>query len=164
MATYNFFSFLDTICVNFTTKKIIYGKRQFGNPEEEKSKEQEMYHAMAKRLLDDIEHVSQNADSAPYGLGYCLIVEYKVELVSVTVSSLRITVRCSTQEILEHLWTDYCSGHLNYLAETLLVTDEMKAEFDVKAIELNTTILEEEYLACKHFLSETTGLFIMEIN
>ena len=132
--------------------------QEFKNPDEEKRKEQEMYHAMAKRLLNDIEHVSQNAINAPPGLGYRLIVEYKVELVSLTVSSLRITVRCSTQEILEHLWTDYCSGHLNNLAETLLVTDEIKAQFDVKAMELNTTILEEEYLACKHFLLETTGL------
>ena len=132
--------------------------QEFKNPDEEKRKEQEMYRAMGKKLMDDIKHVYQNAVSAPPGLGYRLIVEYKVELVSLTFSSLRITVRCSTQEILEHFWTDYCSGHLNYLAETLLVTDEIKAQFDVKAIELNTTILEEEYLACKHFLLETTGL------
>nr|XP_058946237.1 uncharacterized protein LOC131774239 [Pocillopora verrucosa] len=63
--------------------------------------------------------------------------------------SLRIVVECKTLEILEHLWDDYSSGHLNEVAEERLLTDEIKKKYDVESIELETTITMEDYLACK---------------
>lgn len=66
--------------------------------------------------------------------------------------SLRITVECRTVEILDRLWEEYCSGHLNAVAEERLLTDFIKKRFDVVSVKLKTTILEEDYFACKRFL------------
>ena len=63
--------------------------------------------------------------------------------------SLRIVVECRTMEILERLWDDYSSGHLNEVAEERLLTDEIKEKYEVESIELETTIIMEDYLACK---------------
>lgn len=70
------------------------------------------------------------------------------------VGSLRITVECRTLEILERLWEDYWSGNLNAVAEECLLTDDIKREFHVESVKLKTTILEEDYLACKLFLKD----------
>ncbi|KAL9973742.1 hypothetical protein ACROYT_G020236 [Oculina patagonica] len=74
--------------------------------------------------------------------------------VSYHLSSIKITVKCGTLEILERLWDDYRSGHLNKVAEECLVTEKVKDELDMETITLTTTILEEEYLACKLSLTE----------
>ena len=73
--------------------------------------------------------------------------------------SLHITVECSTLEILEGLWDDYCSGHLNAEAEERLLTDDIKRQFDVESVKLETTILEKDYLACKLFLLNKSSEF-----
>lgn len=70
--------------------------------------------------------------------------------------SLRLTVECSTLRILERLWEDYCSGHLNTVAEERLLTDDIKRRFEVESVQLETTILKEDYLACKLFLLGTS--------
>ena len=71
--------------------------------------------------------------------------------------SLRIAVKCPTLESLEHLWQGYRSGHLNRVAEELLVTDDIKRRFDVESIKLKTTVSEADYLACKEYLSNRPG-------
>lgn len=71
--------------------------------------------------------------------------------------SLRIAVKCLTVESLEHLWQDYHSGHLNRVAEELLVTDDIKKRYDVESIKLKTSISEADYLACKEYLSNRPG-------
>ncbi|XP_078368375.1 uncharacterized protein LOC144652233 isoform X3 [Oculina patagonica] len=68
--------------------------------------------------------------------------------------SLRIIVECSTLEVLERLWKDYRSGNLNTVAEKCLLTDDIKWWFDVESVQLKTIILEEDYLACKLFLTD----------
>ena len=75
-------------------------------------------------------------------------------------SSIKVTVKCRTLEILERLWDDYCSGRLNAEAERCLITDNVKEELGMETIELATTILEEDYLACKSSLMETAGAFL----
>ena len=75
-------------------------------------------------------------------------------------SSIKITVNCRTQEILEMLWNDYKTGHLNKVAEECLITDKMKEELDMETIKLTTTILEEDYSACKLSLMEISGTFL----
>lgn len=67
--------------------------------------------------------------------------------------SLRITVECPTLEILDQLWEDYSSGNLNAVVEEYLLTDDIKRRFHVESVRLNTTILDEDYLACKQFLT-----------
>lgn len=71
--------------------------------------------------------------------------------------SLIITVECRTLEILERLWEDYCSGHLNAVVEECLVTDDIQRRFDVEFVKLKTTILEDDYVKCKLSLVDITG-------
>ncbi|XP_078371471.1 uncharacterized protein LOC144655131 [Oculina patagonica] len=68
--------------------------------------------------------------------------------------SIKITVKCGTLEILERLCDDYRSGHLNKVAEECLITEKVKDELDMETITLMTTILKEDYLACKLSLME----------
>jgi len=68
-------------------------------------------------------------------------------------NSLRLAVTCNSLEGLERLWEDYRSGRLNVIAEKYLLTNEIKRRFHVESINLATTILEEDYLACKEILS-----------
>ncbi|KAJ7339380.1 hypothetical protein OS493_005775 [Desmophyllum pertusum] len=88
-------------------------------------------------------------DEIPLSLRYYL--EGVLDLITKQAGegSLRITVECRTSEILENLWEDYCSGHLNAVAEECLLTDDIKRRYDVESVKLETTILEEDYLACK---------------
>ena len=74
-------------------------------------------------------------------------------------SSIKITVICRTLEILERLWDEYCSGRLNAEAEKCLISENVKEELGMETIKLATTILEEDYLACKFSLMETAGAF-----
>lgn len=64
-----------------------------------------------------------------------------------------IAVTCNNLEGLERLWEDYRSGHLNAIAEEYLVTDDIKERFHVESVNLVATIQEEDYVACKEFLS-----------
>ncbi|XP_068687495.1 serine/threonine-protein phosphatase 6 regulatory ankyrin repeat subunit B-like [Montipora foliosa] len=82
---------------------------------------------------------------------------YEVSLMAVNMGSLEIIVECPTLRSLEHLWKDYLSGHLNKVAERYLVTDEMKKKVGLETINLKTTIDEENYLACRKFLTKMPG-------
>lgn len=72
-------------------------------------------------------------------------------------NSLRIAVECHNLDSLERLWEDYRSGRLNAIAENCLVTEDIKRKFHVESVNLTTTILENDYLACKEFLSNKQG-------
>ncbi|KAM7440847.1 hypothetical protein ABFA07_010016 [Porites harrisoni] len=72
--------------------------------------------------------------------------------------SVIITVQCPTLESLESLWNDYQSGHLNDIAETFLVTDELKRKLGMQNIRLKTIIEEENYLICKKAFMEISGV------
>ena len=74
-------------------------------------------------------------------------------------SSIKVTVKCRTLEILEGLWNDYCSGRLNAVAEKCFITEKVKDELGMETIQLATTLLEEDYLACKLSLLEVSGAF-----
>ena len=72
-------------------------------------------------------------------------------------NSLQVAVECENPEILEQLWRDYRSGYLNVVAEKCLLTDNIKSRFHLTTVKLKTTILEEDYLACKDFLLNNAG-------
>ena len=78
-------------------------------------------------------------------------------IVATCEGSLIITVECCTLEILERLWEDYCSGHLNVVVEECLVTDDIRRRFDVEFVKLKTTIMEDDYVQCKLSLMDITG-------
>ena len=74
-------------------------------------------------------------------------------------SSIKTTVKCSSLEILEGLWEDYRSGRLNAEAEECLITDKVKDELGMETIKLATTMLEEDYFACKLSFMAISGTF-----
>ena len=65
------------------------------------------------------------------------------------VGRLLITVTCSSLQILEGLWEDYCSDHLNEVAEQKLVTAQVLEKLHLREVKLKTTIAKEEYQKCK---------------
>ena len=110
------------------------------------------------------EHLEGNRQSAPAeSYIWKVVLEYfnefleylKVRLgvgvVSYRVGSLLVTVACSSSQIFERLWEDYCSGHLNNVAQQKLVTPDVLEKLGLKELKLKTTIAEEEYKKCKEF-------------
>ena len=83
----------------------------------------------------------------------------KVWIVDTRSGSLIITVECSSLEILEGLWEDYCTGYFNEMAQKYLVTEEILEELGLTEVKLTTTILEEEYRACREHLLQYSGEF-----
>ena len=98
-----------------------------------------------------VERHAAQIPSEEYGksLYYYLKGAHDLMIREVGEGSLRIVVECRTVEILERLWDDYSSGHLNEVAEERLLTDEIKEKYEVESIELETTIIMEDYQACK---------------
>ncbi len=88
-----------------------------------------------------------------------LVGHYHLRIESFEKGCIKITVKCRTLEILERLWDDYRSGHLNAVAEECLITEKVKNKLDMETITLTTTILEEDYIACKWSLMEISGTF-----
>ena len=72
--------------------------------------------------------------------------------------SLIIIFNCQSLQSLEHLWSDYLSGHLDKMAEQYLVTNEMKEKLNMETIRLKTTIEEENYLQCRKVLMERSSV------
>ena len=75
--------------------------------------------------------------------------EKRLAVEAMKVSSLHITVRCRSLEILEDLWRDYTSGALNEAVQRYLVTDEVLDLYNLRELKLSTKIDEEEYRRCK---------------
>ena len=96
-------------------------------------------------------------ENFPLSLHYYLNGVLDVIVREAIEGSLHITVECSTLDILERLWEDYCCGHLNAVHEERLLTEDIKKRYDVESGKLETTILENDYLACKMFLTDISG-------
>ena len=86
-----------------------------------------------------------------------LVEKLRLKIKDVRISSLHITVRCTSLEILENLWHDYTSGALNKAAQRYLVTDEVLDLYNLRELKLLTNIDEEEYRRCKAQLTEIEG-------
>ena len=85
----------------------------------------------------------------------------KALIVDVTTGSLIITTECSSLAILDELWKAYCIGYLNEMAQ-FLVTLDVLTRFGLTAVKLVTTIVEEEYEACREvFLKQGAGGYIL---
>ena len=73
----------------------------------------------------------------------------------VTVRSLLITVKCRSLLVLEQLWTDYISGHLNEMVQKCLVTEDILNELGLSELKLYTSVKKIDYKACKQILQES---------
>ena len=81
----------------------------------------------------------------------------KLLIVDNKLGSLIITVECESLEILDKLWDDYCTGHLNEMAQEFLATKEILNELALTEVKLTTTILEEEYRLCRDYFLRDSG-------
>ena len=71
--------------------------------------------------------------------------------------SLVITVSCSSLEVLEALWKEYRTEHLNQVVQATLVTAEVLEKLELSEVKLRTIISEEDYLSYKDFLNYSQG-------
>ena len=71
--------------------------------------------------------------------------------------SLIITVECSSLEILEGLWEDYRTGLLDVKVQNCLATEHVLKEFGPIEVRLKTTILKDEYKACRDYFLQKPG-------
>lgn len=67
--------------------------------------------------------------------------------------SLIITVVCKSVQILDDLWTDYCTGRVTEMAQKYLVTEKVLNALGLTEAELSTHIDEKEYRICREQLS-----------
>ena len=84
----------------------------------------------------------------------------KVIIVDSKTGSLILILECSSLQILDELWEDYCTGHLNKVAQKFLVTDEILKEFGLAEVKLTTTINEEEYKACRELFLNPSSRYL----
>lgn len=81
----------------------------------------------------------------------------EVIIVDVKTGSLIITVECSSLQILDELWIDYKTGHLNEMAQKYLLTEDVRKACGLTELKLKTTIVEEEYRACREVFLTSLG-------
>ena len=84
----------------------------------------------------------------------------KVVIVDVKTGSLIVTVACSSLEIIDELWEDYRTGHLNEMAQKFLATEEILVEFGLAELKITTTINEEEYKACRELFLNPSSRYL----
>ena len=80
-----------------------------------------------------------------------------VDVEDYRLGSLVLTVSCSSLEVLEALWKEYRTGHLNKVVQATLVTAEVLEKLDLSEVKLRTLISEEDYLSYKDFLNYRPG-------
>ena len=71
--------------------------------------------------------------------------------------SWHITVECSSFRVLEGLWEDYRSGHLNSVAQEMLVTQQVLEKLGLTELKLSTFISEDQYVRGKKLLEASSG-------
>ena len=87
----------------------------------------------------------------------------KVLVRDVQPGSLMLSALCSSLEILDALWYDYCTGHLNDMARKYLVTTDILKEFDLTELKLTATIQGEEYIAARKLFLRGSGEHIQSV-
>ena len=77
---------------------------------------------------------------------------------NVNPSSLVLTVRCSSLEVLERLWQDYSSGHLGKVAQEFLVTERVLEDLGLVELKLKITIPEKDYWEGRWHFRKCAGI------
>jgi len=117
-------------------------------------------------IADGLHKVSQPSTWEEYDKFLCYLQKVRRALVvDVTQGSLIITLECRSLQILEGVWKDYCSGHLREMAQKCLVTNDILQETGLVEVKLITTILEEDYRACRDYFLQfpATGELMFDV-
>ena len=75
------------------------------------------------------------------------------------VGSWHITVACSSLKVHEGLWEDYRSGHLNSVAQEMLITPQVLEKLGRTELKLRIFISEDQYKKGKKLLEASSGIF-----
>ena len=108
-------------------------------------------------MLKSLQNVNPSTEEELNGFLRYMRDVRQVAVVDTHQGSLIITVECSSLDILEGLWEDYRTGHLNDVAQTYLVTEDILKELGLIEVKLITTILEDEYRACREYFLQKPG-------
>jgi len=81
--------------------------------------------------------------------------EMRLTISGLRTGSVIIVVECASLEILEVLWVDYETGHLNEVAQKFFRTADVIREFG--EVKFTIFILEEEYKACRAYFLPLSG-------
>lgn len=81
----------------------------------------------------------------------------KVTVADIKTGSLIFTLECGSVQILDDLWEDYRTGHLNEVAQLYLVTDDILEELGLSSLKLTSNMKEEDYKACRQRLATVEG-------
>ena len=71
--------------------------------------------------------------------------------------SWHIIVECSSSQVLQGLWEDYRSGHLNSVAQEMLITPQVLEKLGRTELKLKTFISEDQYEKGKKLLKASSG-------
>ena len=95
-------------------------------------------------------------ESAGLFLQY-LMGNLRLVLRNKVVKSWHITVECSSLQVLEGLWEDYRSGHLNSVAQEMLITQQVLEKLGLTELKLRTFISEDQCERGKKLLEASSG-------
>ena len=86
-------------------------------------------------------------------------LSYKLHLLvrNDEVGSWHITVECSSLQVLEGLWEDYRIGHLNSVAQVILITPQVLKKLGRTELKLTTFISEDQCEKVKKLLQASSG-------
>ncbi|XP_015770837.1 PREDICTED: uncharacterized protein LOC107349236 isoform X2 [Acropora digitifera] len=130
-----------------------------GLKERKKKVMEEFLIKTVQNYLEFYDRSGDNDEQAMKSLTDHLISVYWVHLGTVGLGSIFISLECPTLDSLEHLWSDYLTGHLHMLTERYLVPDEVKEKLKLEGNILKTTIEEQNYLNCKKALVELRSTY-----
>ena len=102
-----------------------------------------------------------------FGNSFNLLFEYlsqtlRLDIFGYGMGSLFIAVKCSSKDILDELWKDYKSGHLNEIAEKNLITPQVLEKLGLAELKFKTIINEEHYKKCREFLVNQEIILLQE--
>ena len=87
------------------------------------------------------------------------MAELGTEIADTFLGSLLITLKINSLQILENLWNVYCSGYLGEKVQSCLATDYVLNKLNLRELQLETTILKEDYEACRRHFTQSLGKF-----
>ena len=152
----SYFLGTETIKIVIEVDSVTFKDKQKQDPTHLEEVKRKLMHEMTKTFFETRADKLALKD-IPNQLRNYLEGVLDLPVVTVQKGSLILTVECRTLEILERLWEEYCSGHLNAVAEAYLITDDLPDRFEVEVIKLKTTISKDDYLACKLSLMDLAG-------
>lgn len=88
------------------------------------------------------------------------MADLEVEIANIFMGSLVITLKINSLQILENLWNVYCSGYLGKKVQSCLATDYVLNKLNLRELQLETTILKEDYEACRRHFTQSLGKFL----